>query len=450
MKRLHLCFLALASIMLASCGGHSPLKLSEDEILKKVNHDLVETGSDSATVTIQTGYYEQNDESVRLLLEKLEAAGVVNYDVERFAWWEKKREEKTYYKTVTRYYGWYSYPETVKSTKWVTSYVYNEHFMVNVSLTEAAQKYALNHRPLPKLKEEEDKDLKQPVFDYSQYPESQIVSLSENWPEVPHPLAEQTYQKCKAILGEVRTMLDQTTDNSYSKAEQKLSSLYRVDNFDCMTQAQTAEINMEAEELARRINEMKGNEAFAKSKAIIEEATTMVNNAKVCKDVDKADNKMNGINYVSNADKMSGAQSSEISSLVQTYNTLADKKREELGCNTVEETAVYEEEEPEEIVDERNPQAIAYDKVKDNEPIPAILFAYINKAVAARDINIGQSERGTTASAQVIFKISKVTDAARVLLRVIDDKRYKDDVMFNYYSDKGWVIEDHPNPHLEY
>ena len=398
-------------------------------------------GLDSAVVSIQTGYYEQNDPDARLLLEKLEAAGIVDYEVERYAWWETKREKKTVTQTVTKYYYWYSYPETVRTTKWVTSYDYNEHFLVNVNLTEAAQKYVLNAIPAPKTKEVEDRDFRQPIYYDSLYPENRITSLSEDWPEVPHPLAEGVYKKCMGILAEVKAMLDE--NNGYSKAEQKLNTLERVDNFNCMTTVQKNEVYSEARDLEQRINRMKGDEAFAKAKSIIEEATSLLNNAKACKDIPKAVNKCASVDRVSNYDKMSATQSSEISNMVQNFSELVGQKNEEFGCEKPKvETQEQVEEESVEENTNLDPQAIAYEKAKNNlQPNNfEILFAFRKKAIVARDVRIGQSAEGTNATAEVIYKIDKVTDAGRVLTGVINDKRIKDKVGFTYFNDKGWVI----------
>ena len=447
MKRLYLCLMAFAVIALASCGGHSADKLSKEEILKQCNKNLVEMGLDSSVVTIKIGYYEENDPYNRLQLEKLKAAGIVNYDVERFAWWETKKEKKTIYHNVDYYYTWtgaYAYTKKEASTKWVTSYEYDEHFMVNVSLTDNAQKYALGHKPSPKLKEEEDHDFKQPIYYDSLYPENKINQLSENWPEVPHPLAEEVYKKCKGILAETQALLDQVIGNNYSKPEQKLNTLDKVDNYDCMTTVQKSEIKAEREGLQQRIDVLKGNEAYEKSKKIIEEANTILNNAKTCKDVTKAVNKSDGTNYVNNKGLMNSTQSADISSLMQNIKTLANQKVEEFGCNQPADTPQYSE--PEYVEEEpakenRDPQAIAYEEAQRKQnSTDAILFAYVKKAIVARNVRIGQDSDGTTASAEVIYKISKVTDAARVLNRSLNDTRIKDNVSFTYYNDKGWVI----------
>ena len=442
MKKLYLCLLVLASIILASCGGKSPLKISKKEILKQCNKNLVETGQDSSVVTVDAGYYEQNNENERLKLEKLKAAGIIDYSVERFAWWDKSTVKKTVPYKVTVNTWWGPTTETRYTTKWVTEYDFQEHFMVNVSLTEKTQKYALNHRPMPKMRLKEDKAFRQPVYEADKYPENQVTSLSENWPEIPHPLADETYKKCKAILAEVSAMLDQVTDNAYAKPEQKLNTLDKEDNYYCMTSVQKDDINSGRDKLEKRIDVLKGNEAFAKQKKIVEDAMAMLEKAKVCRDLDKATNKMNGIYSVANEEKMSQSQEAEISSMVKEFKNQVNGLSEEFGCN-IEEPEEYEFQEDYELPDddEMNPQEAAYRNAKEKESrVAAILFAYVKKAVVARNIRLSQGENGTTATADVIYELRKVTDAERVFNRSLNKKRVKGEVTFTYYCDKGWVI----------
>ena len=449
MKRITLFLLALVSLALASCGRRSPLDVSEKDILKQCNNELFESGTDSVTVNVTTGYYELNDFQGREMLSKLAAANVVTYDVERFAWWEKHREKKSVPHTVERYDWWYGYYTTTEyTTKWVTSYEFKEHFMVNVALTDKATSYALDHTPLPKRVEKEDKDMIQPNYVDSIYPENQ-VNYSENWPEIKHPLADETYNKCKKLLEEANTLLAEASDSKgYSKVEQKLNAVMRVDNFDCMTVAQKAEITSEHDRLNQLLENKKGDDAYAASKRIIEEATTLLNAAENCPDITKVTSKLAGLWYVEFKDYMRPEQSSEIESLNRDLEGFIDKKKYELGCNPQivqevepEEEEIVEEEEP--VNDERDPQAIAYEKAKSQEFMNnSILFAFVRKAIVARDIQIIPDAEGMAAKAEVIYEIRKVTDAARVLLHCIDGVRMNDDVVLTYYCDKGWVLEE--------
>lgn len=58
----------------------------------------------------------------------------------------------------------------------------------------------------------------------------------------------------------------------------------------------------------------------------------------------------------------------------------------------------------------------------------------------ARDIQLSQNGDGTTATAEIIYEISHVTDAERVFNRSLDKKRIKGNATFNYFCDKGWKI----------
>ena len=405
----------------------------------------MESGNDSTIVPIKTGYYELNDFDGREMLNKLASAGVVTCDVERFAWWEKHREKKSVPHTVERYDWWYGYYTTTEySTKWVTNYEFEEHFMVNVVLTEKAKAYALDHVPGPKYVEKEDKDMIQPKYIDSLYPENQ-VRYTENWPEIKHPLADEVYERCNAILDEANVIFQEATDiKGYSKAEQKLNTVLRVDNYDCMTSAQSAEISEGYNSLKQQIEKKIGDIAYATSKSIIEEATSLLNAAKACNDIDKVTNKLWTLRYVDYREYMSPEQNSDIESLNNDLEGFIENKKDELGCNPPQQPqeVVEEEVKEEPVADERDPQAIAYEKAKKQEDYTSsILFAYIKKAVVARDIELIQTEEGTAATAEVIYEIKKVSDAARVLMHCIDGMRMTDDVLLKYYCDKGWVLE---------
>ncbi len=446
MKKINLCLLAIAAIAFASCGGHSPLKISKKEILNQCNKTLKEKGLDSAVVKVDTGYYELNEFAARGDLKKLEAAGIVTCDVERFAWWETVKEKKTTSHNVDYYFWGYAYTKKEYSTKWVTNYVFNEHFMVKVALTDNAKKYALSQMPRPKLMEKEDKDFSQPVYYDSLYPEN-LLNYRESWPEIKHPLADEIYAECKAILSETSMLLDQATNNAYSKPEQKLNTLDKVNNYNCMMSAQKTEIQSERQELEKRIDELKGNEAYAKIFKIHEEATILLGKAKTCQDIEKTANKIASKEYVNNKDKMNETQSDDVRTEFQNLKDQVKQKKEEFGCDDVEEICLNEDnelpnDEPEiHATTNDDPQKIAYNNAKKKErKAPTILFANVKKAVIARDIKLSQSENGTTATAEIIMEISKVTDADRVLNRSLNKKRIKGIATFNYYCDKGWVI----------
>ena len=427
------------------------MEFSEREILKKCNKNLVETGQDSAVVMFNVGYYEENSNDQRLMLEKLKAAEIIDYEVERFAWWEKNTVKKTVPYTVTKSDWWYgTYQETHYTTKYVTEYNFKEHFMVNVSLTDKTKKYALSHQPEPKKKEIVDKDFKQPMYYDSLYPENKVLMLSENWPEVPHPLANEIYEKCKSILAEAKTMLDQTIDDAYSKPEQKLMTLDKVDDYSCMTSVQKTEVSSERSVLQKRIDVMKGNEAFGKCKKIADDATALLEKAKTCRDLEKSLYKWNTMNSVSNYDKMSQSQNAELEKMLETFKTELDSKKMEFECDLelpdLQEEELYEEPDFE---DDLDPQEIAYRQALErSKKDPAILFAYVVKAVVARDIKLRQDEEGTCATAEVIYELKKVTDAERVFNRTLNKQRVKGEATFNYFTDKGWVLTEAVVPRI--
>ena len=166
MKKSYLMLLvcACALSVMMSCG-HSPEEISKREIVKEVNKILKNSATYFVSDVIKVGTYECNDESEREILRKLEAAGLITYDVKRIAWWEKsfKNETKTYYET-EYYWGWaYQVPKSYKQKKAV--YDFNDHYIVTVTLTENGQKYVINETPKPI----DDDELEQPEIDLSSY-----------------------------------------------------------------------------------------------------------------------------------------------------------------------------------------------------------------------------------------------------------------------------------------
>lgn len=421
--------MAVASIMLASCGGHSPLDISKKEIIKQCNQNLVETGQDSSIVMVDVGYYELNDTLARLQLEKLQAAGIIDYSVERFAWWE------------------------TNVGTWSTTYNYNEHFMVNVSLTKESQKYVLSQEPQPIEKVEEERDLIQPKYFDSLYPENKIIQLSEDWPEVPHPLAEETYQKIKAAEAEIIAYIATIEAKEYSYELDRqmyhlsslLRSLWENNEWGYLTKIQYEDvINEYDEKIEKPYYTIIGDVGYSESNRVIEEATAMLTNAFICKEVDKASYKMRGLSaWDSWAQFMNDEQQAAIETAKQSFNELVETKKNELGCNPKEPEV---EDEVEYVLPEKkktlDPQAIAYKEAKDKETMTStILFANIMKAVVARNIKLHQDGESVTATAEVIYEIDKVTEAARVFCRTLNKQRGKGEATFTYFVDKGWVLK---------
>ncbi len=79
-----LIMLSLA-LLLVSCGSDNT-KINSKLITKLYNEKASELCMNKQYTTIDTGYYELNDESGRLMLQRLAHAGVIEYNVERFAW----------------------------------------------------------------------------------------------------------------------------------------------------------------------------------------------------------------------------------------------------------------------------------------------------------------------------------------------------------------------------
>lgn len=166
------------TFLFSSCSD-SQDSISESQILKQCNKVLKESANDQTFCTIQTGYYELNSQSSRYALRRMAAAGLINYDVERYAWW--KKEVHTYRERAGLNYYTYDWNYTTRS---YTTYDYNEHFFVKVDLTEKAKQLQVTSLPLPI--EDEDLDMKQPDFNEEDYPESK-VEYAESWPRIPRP-----------------------------------------------------------------------------------------------------------------------------------------------------------------------------------------------------------------------------------------------------------------------
>jgi hypothetical protein len=231
MKKTYLMLITIACSLLAmvSCG-HSPEKISKKEIIKEANRILKNSATYFVSDEIEIGTYECNDESEREFLRKLEAAGLITYNVERIAWWEKsfRSETKTYLET--EYYWGYSYqvPKSYKQKKAV--YNFEDHYIVTVALTEKGQKYVVNEIPKP-INEDE---LKQPEIDPASYAWFG-KDLSENWDEIKNPFIKE--EAPKDISEEASTPVEKVKEESKNetKSEQapktpKSEQIERIDS----------------------------------------------------------------------------------------------------------------------------------------------------------------------------------------------------------------------------
>lgn len=195
MKRFHLIgavALASVSMLLVSCGNSEPKPISAKAIVKEVNQKLVDDAQGEQFAEIAVGTYECNDPIAREYLAKLEVAGLIEYDITRYAWWEKsKKAYKKAYKVI-RGYGWWSYEDI--EYKWVsgTAYDFEDHYVVDVKLTKKGERLAVDARPEPKP--QVDEDLVSEEVDYSKYAWNQ-VDLEEAWEDIPNPFIEKKEPK---------------------------------------------------------------------------------------------------------------------------------------------------------------------------------------------------------------------------------------------------------------
>ena len=232
--------LAVVSL-LSSCTFHSPDEISSRDIVKEFNRQLEERVADISALTIEVGTYECNDEAQRYLLRELEAAGLITYNVERLAWWEK--EVSTKKRTYTEYerYGWMSYP--VEKTRWEESVDYNfeNHYIVTVALTDDGKNIVIDEMPEPAV----DEDMEQPEVDSVNYAWNK-TDLSEVWPEIKNPFLK-------------KEKTNETNEESY----------YKPDDSSASKPAQTAQ---EPKGNIKRIDEAQ----YRKYKALVESRTEVM------------------------------------------------------------------------------------------------------------------------------------------------------------------------------
>ena len=178
---------ALGFVAIASVGCSDSQEITSKTIINEVNEMWVKQGNAEKTVNITIGHYECNSESDRYQLAQLESAGLIKYNVKRYAWWEKEEVSvrKPYQVKETRGGWYYTWTETVTKYKWVreTVYDFEEHYIVDVKLTRAGEKLLAK---VHEAEEEFDKDLASKEVDPSTYKWNK-QDLSESWPEIPNP-----------------------------------------------------------------------------------------------------------------------------------------------------------------------------------------------------------------------------------------------------------------------
>ena len=183
--------LLLVATLITGCADSQ--KLTERKVVAKANDMLEKKGVSEIYAPISVGRYECNNPDLRRTLAKLEVAGLITYEVSRYAWWEKslKSYKKSY--DVVRGYGWWTWTET--EYKWVKETVYNfeDHYIVDVALTKAGRKIAIDN--LPEYNDI-DEDLIEKVVDPATYKWNQ-VDLSENFEEIANPFINPKKENAK-------------------------------------------------------------------------------------------------------------------------------------------------------------------------------------------------------------------------------------------------------------
>lgn len=186
MKIRHYFFIALAvvTIALASCKT-DPTQLTPQQITQLYNEKAAELCMDKVYTQIDTGYYELNDTDQRYVLQKLAHAGVIEYNVERFAWFNKCTDTKYTLLKKVQYYcqdsGDLDHEQNVYGRGEVISYELEEHFMVKVKIKSEYKSMLVDAIPEPSV---EDKDLEAPL--YKEW-EEDMLENNENWPEMIAP-----------------------------------------------------------------------------------------------------------------------------------------------------------------------------------------------------------------------------------------------------------------------
>lgn len=183
--------LVAASAFLTSCGNEiKPLKANQ--ITSDLNEYLEKQAKNEEFTEVAVGTYECGDPYMREKLAKLEVAGILDYEVTRYAWWEKSKKSYKKAYTVVRGYGWYSWTDTEYRTVKGTSYDFEDHYVVTVALTKKGNKMTVDS--LPKPIEKIDEDLISKEFDASEYEWNQ-VDLSESWDVIENPFIEKKEPK---------------------------------------------------------------------------------------------------------------------------------------------------------------------------------------------------------------------------------------------------------------
>ncbi len=145
---------------------------------------------DRAVVGILVGKYELSDSTQRARLRELEAAGLITYKVNRYAWWEKSKTNVRKSYTVTRsLYGLFTYNDTEYRTVKSDYYEFCDHYVVDVAVTEKGEKFLTDLPTADHAQELKELGLGMDSEDPSEYIWNQ-QDLSEEWPIIDNPFIE--------------------------------------------------------------------------------------------------------------------------------------------------------------------------------------------------------------------------------------------------------------------
>lgn len=212
----------VCAFAVTSCSFNSENHITERKILKIANSQLTVEGQDYFDYDLTIGTYECNNEDDREKLRKMEAAGLISYDVARFAWWEKSTKPiRESYQAPQYIWGYYYGTETKYRTVNKTLYDFEDHYIVTVGLTKKGEKYLSDNKP---VEEVIDKDLEQPNIDPSKYAWNK-TNIEEVWPEIPNPFIESAKENAKEKYNP-----EPEIEESKVKTTQSKSPVERIDS----------------------------------------------------------------------------------------------------------------------------------------------------------------------------------------------------------------------------
>ncbi|MBO7185595.1 MAG: hypothetical protein J6V59_01710 [Alistipes sp.] len=216
----------LVGVFYVSCSD-SANSISQRTIVNQVNESLENQAVNVVYLPLEIGTFECDYEDYRLCLRKLENAGLLDYDITRYAWWEKEERSVRESYSVWRESYWYGgYYDT--EYRWVNKTFYNfeDHYVVTATLTKSGQKICVDE--LPKPIEQVDEDLEQPEINPEDYSWNKD-DLSESWPEIHNPFIErsaETDEDDEVVICEEEADYD---DGEYEDVEEVDDNIDRND-----------------------------------------------------------------------------------------------------------------------------------------------------------------------------------------------------------------------------